>query len=77
MELDETGGLVTRQMFPAVAVELGAQLVGGLGARRQLHRGRDALTHLLVRDPEHGDVGHSRVVVEDLLDLGGVDVDAT
>ena len=42
----------------------------------QLHRRLHLLAPLLVGDPEHGDVGHRRVLDERLLDLGRVDVHA-
>ena len=47
----------------------------GAGAGFERDRGTDLLAEALVRDAEHGGLGHRGVLVDDLLDLAGVDVE--
>src|SRR6185437_6527703 len=75
------GQLVDQPDLPRVLV--GGDLVAG--ERAQFLRGRagvglerygraDLLAEVVVRDPDHGHLGHRRVLVQDFLDLARVDV---
>ena len=57
-------------------LEQAFHIVGARGVRRELDRGLDALTPLVVGNAEHGRVDHTRVRHQASLDLGRIDVEA-
>lgn len=76
-ELNRARDLVTSDAVADIVRDRVRQLAVGGGARCRHDEGRDRFAHLFVRQPDDGDVVHSRVECETALDLLGIDVDAT
>src|SRR5262245_60525444 len=72
-EPDVTRVLVGRDARLDVVAQLGR---GGGRARLERDRGPDLLAERVVRDADHGRLEHGGVLVDDLLDLARVDIEA-
>src|SRR5437870_4152224 len=73
---DEVDGARALVVGETLAAEIDDVVRGRVRAVFQLHDGLQLLAPLLVRDADHRDVEHRGVLVDDLLDLRGIDVDA-
>src|SRR6266702_3096120 len=71
-ELDDARVFVGGEPFLDESDDFG---LAGLGARLQRHDRLDLLAEALVRDADHGRLGHRRVGIDDLFDLARVYVE--